>query len=277
MRAAKALEVVSDVETVLVVQYAIDLSENGILVEAARERACRRCNLRRQGGIVGQEIRILCKRIIQLGAVIPRQRLIADLPFIITQVKKPVMNQRPANRSSELLSPVMRFSDPGSLVDFIVGIGGGIQNVVVAVAVNLVGAALGDGVYHPTAGLAKFGLKTGTRHLEFADHVLAELIRNTGAPNLLREESVVVVSAIHRVVVEVPGNTVKADHPEVAIGRRSRGQQGEIGEVSSVRRKRLYAALVHDRAERGRCGINQRNLGTHVDWGVDLPESEWRM
>src|SRR5712672_3428234 len=178
MRAAKALEVVSHVETVLVVQYAIDLSENRILVEAARERACRRCNLRRQGGIVGQEIRILCKRIIQLGAVIHRQRLVADLPFIIGQVKKPVMNQGPANRSSELLSPVMRFSDPGLLVDFIVGIGGGIQNVVVAVAVDLVRTAFGYSVHDSATSLSKLGLEPRTGDLELADHVLAELIRN---------------------------------------------------------------------------------------------------
>src|SRR5258708_36425802 len=204
MRAAKALEVVSHVETVLVVQYAIDLSENGILVEVARERACRRFNLRRQGGIVGQEIRILCKRIIQLGAVIHRQRLVADLPFIITQVKKPVMNQRPAYGSTKLLPPVMGLRDPGLLVDLVIGIGSGIQNVIVPIAVNLVGAALGHGVHDPAAGLSKLGLESGTGDLELADHVFAELVGNAGASNLLREESVVVVSAVHRVIVEIP-------------------------------------------------------------------------
>ncbi len=187
------------------------------------------------------------------------------------------MNDRSADRFSELLSAVMGFCDPVLLVDRIIGVGCGIQNVVIAVAVNLVGAALGHSVHESAASLSKLRFEPSAGDLKLADHVLAELVGNAGASNLLREESVVVVSAIHRVVVEVPGNTVEADHPEVAIGRRSRGQQGEIGEVSSVRGKRLYAALVHDRAKRRRSGINQWGLGAHNDRGVDLADRELRM
>src|SRR5437588_3472094 len=109
-------------------------------------------------------------------AVIHRQRFIAYLALIIRQVKEAVTDDGPAHGASKLLSPVMGFRDPVLLVDRIVGVGRGIQNVVVAVAVNLVCAALGYSVHDSAAGLSELGLKAATRDLEFPDHVLAELV-----------------------------------------------------------------------------------------------------
>ena len=66
----------------------------------------------------------------------------------------------------------------------------------------------------PTAGLPELSFETGAGHLEFANHVFAELVGNAGASDLLRKKSVVIVAAVYRVVVEISGNAVEADHAE---------------------------------------------------------------
>src|ERR1700704_850849 len=97
----------------------------------------------------------------------------------------------------------MRFGNPVLLVDFVVGVEGGVKDVVVPVAVNLVGAALRHGVHQSASGLAELGLESGARDLEFADYVFAELEGNARASDLLRKKSIVIVAAIDGVVVEI--------------------------------------------------------------------------
>ena len=87
---------------------------------------------------------------------------------------------------------------------------------------KLVRAALGHGIHYAATGLTKLGFETGAGDLELANHVFAELVGNAGASDLLSKESVVIVSAIDGVVVEVAGHSVETDHPEVAIGGCSR-------------------------------------------------------
>ena len=70
---------------------------------------------------------------------------------------------------------------------------------------KLVGTALGDGIHHAAACLTQFCFESGAGDLEFANHVLAKLIGDAGASDLLRKESVVVIPAVDGVVVEVSG------------------------------------------------------------------------
>src|SRR5437868_11133769 len=97
----------------------------------------------------------------------------------------------------------MRLGNSVLLVDLVVGVEGGVKDVVVPVAVDLVGAALGHGVHQSASGLAELSLESCTRDLEFADYVFAELERNTRASDLLRKKGVVIVAAIDRVVIEI--------------------------------------------------------------------------
>ncbi len=83
------------------------------------------------------------KRVIQLGAVIHRQRLVAYLTFIIADVEKTIMNDRSADRASNLLSAIVRLGNPQPLVDLVVGAGRGVKDVVIGIAMNLVGATFG--------------------------------------------------------------------------------------------------------------------------------------
>src|SRR6185437_1325502 len=105
---------------------------------------------------------------------------------------------------------------------------------VVTVAMNRVPAALRHGIDQPTASLPELGLKSRAGHLKFLDHVFAELEGNAGTPNLLLKERVVVVHPVNRVVVEVAGNSVEADHAKVAVGGGPRRQQRKIREIAPV-------------------------------------------
>src|SRR5207302_3955534 len=135
---------------------------------------------------------------------------------------------------------------------------------VVAVAVKLVGATLGDGVDQTTSGLAELGLKAGAGDLKFTNHVLAEL-KGNGAANLLSEKGVVVVAAIDRVVVEVSCDAIKADHAEVAVGGGARGEQGKVGEAASVEGKGFDALLADDSGEGRLSSIDERGYSAHRD------------
>src|ERR1700692_254110 len=156
------------------------------------------------------------------------------------------MNHRTANRAPELLPAIRRLWNSVLLIHFVVRIQGGIQNVVIAIAMKLVGAAFRDGVHYPAARLSKLGVKAGAGDLEFLDDIFAELEGNTGAPDLLLEEGVVVVRSVDGVVVVVSGESIEANHAEVPIGGSSRGELHEIGEVAAVQGERADRVLVDD-------------------------------
>src|ERR1700704_3041710 len=123
----------------------------------------------------------------------------------------------------------MRFGNPALLVDLVVGAEGGVKDVVVAIAVNLVGAALRHGVHQSASGLAELSLESRARDLEFADYVFAELEGNARASDLLRKKGVVIVAAVDGVVVEISRNTVEADHAITAVGRGAGGEKSKVG------------------------------------------------
>jgi hypothetical protein len=68
----------------------------------------------------------------------------AYLTFIIADIEKTVVEDRSADRTSNLLPAIVRLGNPQPLVDLVVGAGGGVKNVVVGIAVDLVGATLGE-------------------------------------------------------------------------------------------------------------------------------------
>src|ERR1700676_2020266 len=144
VRAAEPLVVVRNVKGVLGVQYSSDFSESRILVKASRKRARSRLNLRCQGRVRCQETG---GQIIHCRSIVYCQRLVSHLAFIISQIKEAVVDDWSSHSSSKLLSPVVRFRDTVAFVDRIIRVGRGIQNVVVPIAVNVVGAALGYGVH----------------------------------------------------------------------------------------------------------------------------------
>ena len=113
------------------------------------------------------------------------------------------------------------FADSLAVVDGIVCVEGRVEDVVVAVAVHHVAATFRDGVDESAARLAELGFVSRARYLKFLYHVLAELEGDAGTPNLLREERIVIVAAVHGVVVEVARDAVEADHAEVTVGRRT--------------------------------------------------------
>src|SRR6266851_4393307 len=246
MRAAEALVVVGDTEGILDVNDAVDLCEANVLIETAWERTSYRLNLSGQAGIVGKEIR---RETIYGGAVIDGQWLVADLAFIIAEIEQTIVDERSANGTAKLLPAIVGFGNPLPLVDLVVGAGGGVEDVVVGVAVNLVGTTLGDRIYQAASSLAELGFESGTGNLEFTNYVFTKLERD-GASDLLCKKGVVVVAAIDGVIVEVSGDAVEADHAEIAVGGGAWGEKCKVGEVAPVEGKRLDALLIHDGAER---------------------------
>lgn len=171
-------------------------------------------------GIVGEKV---WRKADQRRCVVDGQRFIADLTLVVAQIEEPVADDGAAERAAELLPPVVGLRDSQLFVNPVIRVGRGVENVVVAIAMCGIGSALGDGVGQAAARLAEFGLKSRARDLEFANYVFAELVRDAGAPDLLREERVVIIASVHRVIVEVSRNAIEADHAKVAIGGSSGG------------------------------------------------------
>ena len=65
-----------------------------------------------------------------------------------------------------------------------------------------VGAALGDGVGYAAGRAAVFRRVVGSVDLELANRGLTNHVVNTRASALFREECLVIVAAIHRIVIQ---------------------------------------------------------------------------
>jgi len=133
-------------------------------------------------------------------------------------------------------------------------------------------AAFRDGIYHTPAGLAKFGFVARAGHLEFLDDIFAKLKGDAGAANLLLEKSVVIVSAVDHVIVEVAGHPVKADHSEIAVRRRARSEQHKVSEIAAIQRESLDAVLVHHAAKRGLGRVDERGVGIDADGDANVAD-----
>ena len=259
MRADEALKIITRAEVIFAVDHAVEFDEGGVLVKAARERPGGGIECRLESWIVVEESHRVGLETDQPRRVVDRDGLVAHLAFVVGKVEEFVAAQRAADGAAKLLPPVRRLRNAVDVVDGVVGIECGVQNVVVGVAMHLVAAAASDRVDQAPAGLAELGFKTGAGHLKFLDHVFAELKWNRPASNLLGEKSVVVVGAVHRVIVEVAGDAVEADHPKIAVRGRSRREQDKVGEIAAVQRQRINALLTHHCPQRRCGGIHERN------------------
>src|SRR6266478_40599 len=94
-------------------------------------------------------------------------------------------------------------------------------------AVELVTAALGDGVDHAAGGAAVLGGIVGRVDLEFLDGGFAGGIADAGAAAFFAEERLIVVGTVHRVVVEQAGNSAEAYETKAAIRHRAGRAQRE--------------------------------------------------
>src|SRR5271165_4709096 len=84
------------------------------------------------------------------------------------------MNNRPADGTTKLLEDVQRFRDAIRLVDGVVGSRSGVAVVVESVAMEGVGAGLGDGVHEARCAAAVSRRVGRDSHLEFLDRVFSE-------------------------------------------------------------------------------------------------------
>jgi hypothetical protein len=120
-------------------------------------------------------------------------------------------------------------------------------------------------------------LESGARDLELADDIFTELIWDAGAPYLLRKKGVVIIATVDSVIVVISGDTIKADHSEVAVGGGTWSQQSEVGEVASIERKGFDALLADDSSKRRLSRVYQRSVGSDRHDGIDFADSELGM
>src|ERR1700693_3911080 len=152
MGTTEPLVVVGSVQCICTVQRGADLAEGCVLVEATRERAGRCLDLRGDTWIARDKIR---GKADESGSVIDGEGFVADLAFVVREVKNPVAADRSADRSSELLTAVRRLRNSPLLIDGVVGVQSRIQDVVVTVSVKVIGSAAGDRVHKSPTGLAE--------------------------------------------------------------------------------------------------------------------------
>src|SRR5579864_9705316 len=149
------------------------------------------------------------------------------------------MDDGATHGSAKLLAPIVSLGDAQLLINTVVGVSGRVEDVVVPIPVHSIRAAFRDRVHQAATRLSEFGFKSSAGDLKLPNHVLAELVGDAGPSDLLREEGIVVIATIHRVVVVVSGNAVEADHSEVAVGGGSGRQKREIRKIAPVQGKRL--------------------------------------
>src|SRR5258708_32641221 len=94
----------------------------------------------------------------------------------------------------------------------------------------LVGSTLGDGVDDGTSSSAVFSGIVGSIDLKFLDCRLGARVADTGAATLLGEESLIVVTAVNRIVVQKSAHATETNQSESAgIVHCASGQQSETG------------------------------------------------
>src|SRR6185503_14325968 len=94
-----------------------------------------------------------------------------------------------------------------------------VPQVVKALRLDGVAAALGYGVDDATGGAPVLRRVVGRRDLELLHRAEAQRVAETGAAALFGEKRLRVVAAVHRVVVEQSGDAAEADQAEGAVRR----------------------------------------------------------
>ncbi len=109
---------------------------------------------------------------------------------------------------------------------------------------ELIGSALGDGVNHAAGRAPVLGGVVRGVDLELAYGVLADHVADARAAALFREEGLVVVAAVNRVVIQQAGDAAKTYQPERAVGNRAGRQDGEVRPAASIGRQVVDRDLV---------------------------------
>src|SRR5260221_13047581 len=99
---------------------------------------------------------------------------------------------------------------------------------------ELIGAALGDGVDYAACGAAVLRGVVGRVDLKLLDGGFAGGIADARAAALFAEESLIVVGTIHRVVVEQARDPAKANQTKSAIGHGAGGAEREGGPATAI-------------------------------------------
>ena len=129
---------------------------------------------------------------------------------------------------------------------------------------NVVRPALRDGVHHASRRASVLGRIVRRRHLELANRIGAERVREPGAPALFSEERLCVVAAIDAVAVEQAGDSAEAHQPEVSVRRGAGRHQRERRPAARVRRQVGDGGLVDVRREVRLLGVDDRRLADYV-------------
>src|SRR5260370_21088071 len=106
--------------------------------------------------------------------------------------------------------------------------------IVKALTVKLVCPRLCYSINNAAGGTAIFGRIVGGVHLKLAHRSLADYVADARATTLFREECLIVIATINRVVIQHSGNSTEADQAKRAVKRRTRSQQREVGPAPAV-------------------------------------------
>ena len=136
----------------------------------------------------------------------------------------------------------------------------------VRLPVKGVGAALGNGVDDAAGRAAVLGGVVGGIDLKFLDGGFGAGIAGAGSAAFLREESLVIVGAIHGVVVEQHAHAAEADEDEAASVVHDGGrEQYEIRPAAAIDGQIADGGVVQNRSEVSRSGVDLRGLGADGD------------
>src|SRR5258708_7461524 len=99
----------------------------------------------------------------------------------------------------------------------------------------LIGSALGDGIDDGAGGAAILGGIVGSIDLKFLDCGLGARVADTRAAALLGEESLIVVAAVNRIVVQKSAHATETNQSKSAgIVDCAGSQQSETGPAAAV-------------------------------------------
>ena len=112
---------------------------------------------------------------------------------------------------------------------------------------QLIGAALGDGVHLAACGLAEFDGVVRGLSLELLDGVDRIHIRSAaGAAAGFREQHLVVIRAVYVVLVVEAADAVEADQSATAVLRNVGREQHEVAPVARIHGKVFDQILIDD-------------------------------
>ena len=156
------------------------------------------------------------------------------------------------------------------LVVRVEGVQVGIAKVIEGVAVEVVGAGLGDGVDLTACGLPELDGVVGGLSLELLDGVDGVDVGGTGcAAAGLREEHLVVVGAVDIVLVVETADAVEADESGAAVGGDVGRVEDEGAPIAGGDGKIGDEGLIDSLGDFGLVGVDERGFAGNDDFSGD--------